>query len=401
MRIRLSGAAPAVGAALAVGAVLAACAASAPPSAAPPTLVLGELTGAIAKAAGSDVAPGYRFPTAFPSTPTSAQVWRVPGTALDTDTVVRLARALHLEPAVREHAHGWVVSSSAGELRVRADTGEWVYTRADRLSCPPRMLDVDQADPLEGTVGCAVASPVTPGATPPPPTPAPADATARELATPVIDVVRTLGGGILAGTPVVERYDDLAAVRFRPTVDGWPTLGLDTTVDVDARGIRDAAGWLAAPTAGARYPLRSAAQAARDLSTLPQPAIACPLVGAPEPMPPGPCRTEPPTITAVRLGLLLAWDQSGSLPRPILVPAWFFATDASSEPIPIVAVDPRYLGEKTAAGSPAPSGSAVPPVPPSPTGAPDDAPPQPASSDGSPQPAPSEGTSRADTAPTK
>ena len=75
-------------------------------------------------------------------------------------------------------------------------------------------------------------------------------------------------------------------LNVSPKVAGLPTQGMETNINVDAKGITSATGQLQAPTAGDDYPLQTAKAAFDSLASRPQPAIAryC------GPMPSGPNR---------------------------------------------------------------------------------------------------------------
>jgi hypothetical protein len=306
-------------------------------------------------AAPADLAfGGYVLAGPLPTQPTHAQVWHWPAdrTATSAD-VAKLAAALGITGTPERHVHGWVVASQIGELRVRDGGGaQWSFARSDSLSCPPMMVDVDHG-PDAASAGCAVAvsggiSPIKPGATPPPPptpTPGPDNATTRAAAQTLLSA---LG---IAGSPRIEPGGSgVSILSVAPTLDSLATQGLDVTIGVDNRGVRSATGYVQMPTAGADYPLRSARSAFDALAQMPRPEIAMycgpmPPTSSAEPV--GCPAPKPIRITGATLGLQLHWDGAGSL----LVPAWFFATEGSSQPIGIVAVDPAFIDDPAPAGT--------------------------------------------------
>jgi hypothetical protein len=289
-------------------------------------------------------------------------VWHWPADQIaNSADVAKLAAALGVTGTPQRHAHGWVATSQAGELRVRDGGGaQWSFARSDLLSCPPMTVDVDHG-PDAVSAGCAVAlsggtSPIKPGATPPaPPTPSPGPDNAATRAA-AQTLLWALG---IAGPPRIEPGGSgVSILSVAPTLDALRTQGLDITIGVDSRGVRSATGYLQMPAAGADYPLRSARSAFDALAQMPRPEIAmyC------EPMPPtgsaGPvgCPTPKPIrITGATLGLQLHWDGTGSL----LVPAWFFTTEGSPRPIAVVAVDPAFIDDPIPPAGTIEPGSAV------------------------------------------
>jgi hypothetical protein len=298
-------------------------------------------------AGGGPAAPDDPYPLVgtLPTGPASAPVHRFGTAAVPAADVTRLAVALGLSGSVARHAHGAVVVSPDGELRVR-DGGTWSFSRHDEL-CPGQQVDVDFADLLGATATCAVGpdSAATRGKAPTDP---------RATAAPVLDVA-----GVGSTTATVQAYADEATVSVEPVVGGAATVGLTTAVVVDAQGVRSAYGVLGEPSEGPAYPLISATQGLDQLRAAPRPeiAISCP-VGSTCP------GVGPQRITGASLGLMVAWDGG----EQVLVPAWFYAVDGSTQPLTVIAVADRYLadpvpvatggGSGSSGGS---SGSAVPP----------------------------------------
>ena len=119
-------------------------------------------------------------------------------------------------------------------------------------------------------------------------------------------------------------------------VDGLPTWGLRTLVDVDRLGVLGALGVPSRPAAGDAYPIITAAAALDLLRAMPraEPAIAC-AVGSSCP------GTAPQVVTGARLGLTMAYDDGS----PVLVPAWLFSLEGTDDPVAVVAVERRYLAD--------------------------------------------------------
>jgi hypothetical protein len=170
--------------------------------------------------------------------------------------------------------------------------------------------------------------------------PRPDEAAVRKAAT---DVLAALG---LGGADVqVQSYPSIALVTAAPVVAGLPTSGYETRLQYDGKiALTGGSGWLAAPVAGAEYPLISA-QRALDLQPKPEIARDCPDVE------PSKCTTALPAITGARLGLAVRHDQQiGAL----LVPAWLYTLRGSPFPLVVVAVDPAYLSTSRG-GAPPPA----------------------------------------------
>lgn len=187
-----------------------------------------------------------------------------------------------------------------------------------------------------------------PGKTLPVPT-KPADDDALTAARPVLSAA-----GIPDARTRVQRLPGTVSVLADPVVDGLVTWGYGTSVTVAADGkITGASGWLGRPTGGATYPLVGAADL---LKTLAFPAIArmCGQKVCPEQ------RLE---VTGAELGLSLGFQASGV---PVLLPAWRYTLRDRGTPLVLVAVQPKYLGDRS--DRPNVPGGAVPP-PADPSGA--------------------------------
>jgi hypothetical protein len=155
---------------------------------------------------------------------------------------------------------------------------------------------------------------------------------------------------------------------------------------VTAQQAFDAFTALPVPMPAVDCPVPSASASASDaigcVASVGAPALGAPSIACPTtPDGKGTCPTEtlPPTVvTGATLGLMLTWDT-----EPLLVPAWLFTIDGASDTLPMIAVQPSYLGDPSAgsgsaSSSPGSSGggsvtdpggsaSAIPPGEPVPT----------------------------------
>ena len=173
----------------------------------------------------------------------------------------------------QRHAHGWLLSSAAGEVRVSDHGGHhWSFSRADTLACGPFSVDIDNADDATSGVGCAVAVSVPRAQRAPAPAtgdrrlrpPGPDDAHARAAAAAL------LSGLNISGSEQVDVGAPTSTVTMTQSVGGLVTQGLETSVTVDATGIEAATGRLEQPTKGDDYPLRTAKDAFADLNNRPR-----------------------------------------------------------------------------------------------------------------------------------
>ncbi len=348
--------------------------------------------GAKAAAATADMAVlsgGYTLGGTLPTSPTSAPVfsWTAASTVSDT-TVATLAKAFGVTGTPVRHAYGWVVSDATAEIRVRDGAGaNWSFAPlTDASGCLGYGVDVDHSNNDGAVSSCArvgVDGVTTSGsvATAPPATSAPDSPSAyawpststsdapvpgptqipvdlplvtAEVAHSIADPILTALG--IQGSETVTSGSGSASVQVDPTVDGMPTQGISTFMQVDGTKVLSAGGWLTLPTAADTYPLVTAAQAFKDLASRPQVmmAILCPQTLDSTS---NPCPTPAPiVITGAELGLELNYDETNS---PILIPSWFFKTADTGYPITSIAIEPAYLGTAT----PSPVGTDI--IPPS------------------------------------
>jgi hypothetical protein len=278
-------------------------------SASPPKLLLAQTqvdnaraaagAAALAPTAGGVDAPafrgfgGYVLAGTLPDKPTHAPVWRWAKAPATEKDVVNLGKAVGVTGTPQRHPYGWLLSSASGEIRVSDAAGnQWSYTRADLVTCSPYMVDIDHNPDGSTASGCGVA--ISSDETVPK---GPDDAAARAAVAPLIAALGVKGDEqVSPGAPA-------SSVMVSPEVGGLPTQGIETSIDVDSKGVRSAYGRLTAPSAGDDYPLRTAKQGFTDLSNRPHVMMGLaqycgPIPGgepAPSSMPPGgPASALPP-----------------------------------------------------------------------------------------------------------
>lgn len=249
----------------------------------------------------------------LPSGPATARAQLLDRGAAAPEEVRRLAEALGLTGRPQRVEGAWQV----GALRVADAAGHpWSMSTA---SCGPE-VPVTSDGPRSG---CAtVAGPAGAG--------------------PAIDVAaaRRAAAGVLAALGQQDADIDVessganALVRADPRVDGLPTAGYPTVLDVDAAGsVVSASGYLGRPTAGPAYPLVSARVAFDSLPEQPRALMLCPEnANCPQPA--------PGVVTGARLGLTLTAlaDDSAAL-----LPAWLFTVKDWPMPLAQPAIEPRFL----------------------------------------------------------
>jgi hypothetical protein len=344
-----------------------------------------------------------RLAGALPGGPSEAAVrWL---TSPQRSAVERLAKALGIRGHVTRAGGVTTYTTQAGALRVQQD-GSWQFSQTmafdDIGGCPPYPASGSASKDATGTVVCATtapgrivpdqptsgqpgeysgADPVHGLATAPPVTsPTPGTATKR-LAITTPEAVRSAARPVLEAVGLdpadatVQASQSQGFVTANPTIDGLPTDGLATTVTVFGTHVAAAGGRLGGSRAGATYPVISADAAWKQLRHTP---MVRPMMACPEPSPnsgdPMICGG-PITVTGARFGLSLHLASG----RQVLVPSWLFDVRGSDSPLPVVAIDPRYLAAPstptmgapgTGSGSSGSTGSgsggtAVPPVGPS------------------------------------
>ncbi len=257
-----------------------------------------------------------------------APVFQFAGGRAPMALVGRLASALGLSGTPAPVLSGWRLASGERELTVQDGPG-WLW----QLVGPAGQVRSHPACPPNGCSGPGAAD-------------APVDAVAglrSPRAPSAIGAQRTAARVLRAtGLPADNlrstNYGSVVEVRTPLRVTGTEAAGLDTVVTVDGWDrVVSGSGLLGRPRAGVTYPLIGAAQAFRRLQAQPRPMFAC-LDRCPA--------TRSSDITGARLGWLATSDGRGSL----LVPAWLFTAAGQQQPIPVVAVESRYLSWSSASG---------------------------------------------------
>ncbi|MDP9241047.1 MAG: hypothetical protein M3O55_10515 [Actinomycetota bacterium] len=257
--------------------------------------------------------------------PGNAPIYRFGGGRPPMDAVRRLAGVLGLAGTPTRDIAGWRLTSGGRELAVFDGPG-WPWQLNDSVGrvmphtvcvpapCPGPAATDDPMDPVRGLR---------------PPTTSSAKHAATKVLTalgqPAADLrTNGYGGVVQVGAP--------RRVAGKEAVD----LGTVLVIGGDDR-VQSGAGWLgAAPKAGPSYPLIGAAEAFKRLQVQMGPlSMDCPS-GCPMPA----TGAGEQKITGARLGLMISADERGSL----LVPAWLFTMARQAQPIPVIAVDSRYLG---------------------------------------------------------
>ena len=380
----------------------------------------GEAKDAAQLSSSSAAGTGYTLTGTLPAGQSDdAPAYTLPKGPADADVVAALAQALHAGTPVRD-GDGW----RAGGLFVSGDAGQsWWFApcAADQPVSPDVRVGCAVAVPgtVEGSAGGSapntgsatapdtpVASPGTgsgttttsdgtttysetkpfqaPQATPAPspgtassgadaPPPAPQASPGAEPDPMSKDAVRTAVKPVFDALSLkltdarVEGWPYGGSATLTPTVGGLEAYGLQTSVQVDRDGkVQSANGWLGHPDKGDSYPLVTAQAAYDDLPPM-MTTMLCPV---------GPdgkgCGTpQPAEVTGAHLGLMLSALADGG---QALVPAWLFEIKGWTDPLPVVAVQAKYLPspepaprDDPATVKPEPGGGAVPPAPPAST----------------------------------
>ncbi len=262
--------------------------------------------------------------------PARGQVYRLGTTP--RPTVRQLTDTLGLPGNPDQHPQGWRKSANGLVLTINGG-GSWAWR-------------LDSASTAEGPVQCIRAP--CPGEGVPPYAKAERPAPSAEIAQQVASrALRALG--LPTRDLLITTQGELTSVTSRPRIDGRQTYGFDTVISVGPdRTIRGGHGWLGMPQRQHVYPLINAATAFQRLLAQPHPEV----VGC---RPDVSDQTSAPQchVTDARLGLMMAGDSHGA----VLVPAWLFSVDGQREPLPFIAIDPRYLKPPTDGESPGtPSG---------------------------------------------
>ncbi|MEU3752100.1 hypothetical protein AB0H17_04935 [Streptomyces olivoreticuli] len=319
----------------------------------------------------------YRAEGRLPDGPRKAPVY-APGGQVGADEVASLAKALSVQGAPRLEQGVWRVGGAPGSdeptLQVKQQgPGDWSFSRygAPGGGCvhppgsgpekgPDKGLD-------KGLVSPAMNCPQYRGI-------APGDARAvtqekaKNAAAPVLKAL----GQSDAKLDAHQTFGAVRAVRADPVVDGTPTYGRQTTLEVgsDAQLVKGA-GQLQAPVKGAEYPLINATDALKELNKHSGPGQPVAIGGCASAVPAAPDASAPCPPESVKAGGEPAVVRSASFAlaqlyvrgRETLVPSWVFqvrmtgSTDQEAT-VPVVqpAVDPKFLAAPSAPPS-APNGA--------------------------------------------
>ncbi|MCC3772434.1 hypothetical protein [Streptomyces sp. UNOC14_S4] len=309
----------------------------------------------------------YRAEGTLPEGPRKAPVF-LPRDEVRPDEVASLAKALSVPGTPRLEQGVWRVGGAPGAdepvLQVkRQGPGDWSYSRYGTPGggCvhPGPGPQKEQAS-APASDGCPQFRGIAPGDAR-----AVTQERAKQAAAPVLKALGQDGAKLDAH----QTFGAVRAVRADPVVNGTPTYGRQTTLEVgsDAQVVKGA-GQLQAPVKGAEYPLVSAAEALKELNEHSGPGKPAGIGGCATAVPygqdaPAPC---PASVTAgkdpaVVSGASFALAQAYVRGREALVPSWVFQVrmpgagdGAAAVPVVQTAVDPKFL----AGPSPAPSGTA-------------------------------------------
>ncbi|WP_431044832.1 hypothetical protein ACQUSR_24880 [Streptomyces sp. P1-3] len=215
----------------------------------------------------------YQAPEKLPDTPDATPAYLTPG-KVTKDEVARLAEALDVSGTPRLDHGVWKVGGTPDAmsplLEVNAKgPGGWAYTRYGApggTSCverPGADSPDDSASSPERTSheGC----PTFRGGTKPPGgSEAVSEKAAKRAAAPVLN---TLGLDD-AKLDARQVYGALRTVSASPVLDGLPTYGWQTELEIDAAGqLVGGKGMLSVPKKTADYPLIGAGEAIKQLNT--------------------------------------------------------------------------------------------------------------------------------------
>ncbi|MGW1075321.1 hypothetical protein [Streptomyces sp. NPDC002537] len=319
----------------------------------------------------------YRAEGQLPDGPRKAPVYLSEG-EVGKDEVASLAKALSVPGAPRLEQGVWRVGGAPGSdepvLQVKQQgPGDWSFSR---YGSPGGGCVHPGPGPRKGTDQSLVAE-LPSGGCPQYRGIAPGDARAvtqekaRNAAAPVLKVLGQDGAKLDAH----QTFGAVRAVRADPVVDGMPTYGRQTTLEVgsDAQLVKGA-GQLQAPVKGAEYPLVGADEALKELNAHSGPGRPVAVGGCATAVPdagglsaPCPGNGTAGGDPAVVRGASFALAQQYVRGREALVPSWVFqvwmpgSTDKEAT-VPVVqtAVDPKFLKAPSEPSGPAsaPAGSA-------------------------------------------
>ncbi|MEU0137428.1 hypothetical protein ABZ172_25875 [Streptomyces sp. NPDC006296] len=327
----------------------------------PPPLALDLADSASAPPPG--IAPGepdprgggvvYRASGALPDGPDSAAVQRARGTVTAAEAA-RLAKALGVPGTPHTDGTAWRVGSdgdgSGPVLKVTKQApGTWTFARygpggSDACAAGPECAKQDRT----------------------PPSGSPVDArTAKAAAVPVLKAVGQDG----AALDTDQLMGSVRVVNADPVVDGLPTYGWSTGIQVGAGGeIVGGSGHLKGLTKGDTYPVTGAQEALDRLNAESRPragsgtggcATPVPLEGDTDAPAADDCGTAggtPPAATATVEKAVFGLAAQYADGEKILVPAWIFSLESAGDgprnTVVRVAVDPDHLAPGTPSAAP-------------------------------------------------
>ena len=191
--------------------------------------------------------PGYVIAGTLPDQPTHAPIYLWPSTKPSQADVEKLAAVLGLTGTPQRHAHGWDLKTTTGELRVRDDPRPAVVVRPGRHVGLP-VVPGRHRQPRnwrQRRFGCAVA-----------PSRRRRQANGPDEATTKAAAASLLTALGVSGDEQFNSGAPKSYLNVSPTIAGLPTQGIDTNVNVDARGI--AAGNGPSPSTNSRRRLPAA-----------------------------------------------------------------------------------------------------------------------------------------------
>ncbi|MER8264267.1 hypothetical protein ABT007_08705 [Streptomyces griseus] len=284
----------------------------------------------------------YRASGELPDGPDEAAVHEARGTVASAD-VARLAKALGIPGSPRAEGTSWVVGDDDGPgalLKVAKQApGTWTFARTT------------PAKPCEPGTMCANGA-SEPGGDPV------SEKAAKTAAIPVLKAVGQDDAALNAG----QLMGDVRVVNADPKIDGLPTYGWSTGVQVGPDGeVTGGSGHLKALEKGDAYPAVGADEALKQLNAASRGkgdggrdiggcATPVPLEGGPKPPADPQCvpsngKRAPveQTVEDAVFGLALNHVDG----RPTLVPSWLFtvrqAPGGPENTVTQVAVDPEFI----------------------------------------------------------
>ncbi|MGW7092256.1 hypothetical protein [Streptomyces sp. NPDC054874] len=293
----------------------------------------------------------YRAAGDLPDGPDEAAVHHAKGTVASAD-VARLAKALGIPGSPRTEGTSWVVGDDDGPgalLKVTKQApGTWTFARTT------------PAKPCEPGTMCANGA-SEPGGEPV------SEKAAKAAAVPVLKAAGQDDAALNAG----QLMGDVRVVNADPRIDGLPTYGWSTGVQVGPDGkVTGGSGHLKALEKGDTYPAVGADEALKQLNAVSRGtgdadrdiggcATPVPHRGEPKPSDPqcvpsnGKRAPVEQTVEDAVFGLALNYVDG----RQTLVPSWLFtvrqAPGGPENTVTQVAVDPKFIEKPE---TPAPSG---------------------------------------------